>query len=95
MGRRCSMNSTRKHSQTPSDRTKGAAFAAKDALRLRGYRWNAGHKVWWRDVLDGPAGFSCGCKYCNKCSDDHGAKRGVVISLYSINACDVANVTSR
>lgn len=30
----------------------GAAFAVKDALRGRGYRWNAGEKVWWREVFD-------------------------------------------
>ena len=30
----------------------GAAFEVKDALRLRGYRWNAPEKVWWREVSD-------------------------------------------
>lgn len=30
----------------------GAAYAAKDALRLRGYRWNAAEKLWWREVFD-------------------------------------------
>ena len=30
----------------------GAAFEMKDALRMRGYRWNAGEKVWWREVGD-------------------------------------------
>ena len=30
----------------------GAAYAVKDALRLRGYRWNAADKVWWREVPD-------------------------------------------
>lgn len=28
----------------------GADFAVKDALRTRGYRWNADLKVWWREV---------------------------------------------
>lgn len=28
----------------------GADFAVKDALRARGYRWNADLKVWWREV---------------------------------------------
>ncbi len=30
----------------------GAAYAVKDALRLRGYRWNAKDKVWGREVFD-------------------------------------------
>ncbi|NCQ22523.1 MAG: DNA polymerase III subunit epsilon [Sphingomonadales bacterium] len=30
----------------------GAAFSVKDDLRLRGYRWNANEKVWWREVPD-------------------------------------------
>ena len=30
----------------------GAAFAVKDVLRLRGYRWNSSYKVWWREVFD-------------------------------------------
>ncbi len=30
----------------------GAAFAVKDALRLRGFRWNPVGKVWWREVRD-------------------------------------------
>lgn len=30
----------------------GAAFDVKDSLRLRGYRWNAPEKVWWREVSD-------------------------------------------
>lgn len=30
----------------------GAAYAVKDALRLRGYRWSATGKVWWREVSD-------------------------------------------
>jgi len=28
----------------------GASFAVKDALRLRGYKWDAAGKVWWREV---------------------------------------------
>ena len=28
----------------------GADYAVKDALRARGYRWNADLKVWWREV---------------------------------------------
>lgn len=28
----------------------GAGYAVKDALRLRGYRWNAASRVWWREV---------------------------------------------
>lgn len=30
----------------------GAAYGVKDALRLRGYRWNPRAQVWWREVLD-------------------------------------------
>ena len=30
----------------------GSAIATKDALRLRGYRWNAPGKVWWREIFD-------------------------------------------
>ncbi|MBU2340928.1 MAG: DNA polymerase III subunit epsilon [Alphaproteobacteria bacterium] len=30
----------------------GASFGVKDALHLRGYRWNATEKVWWREVTD-------------------------------------------
>lgn len=30
----------------------GAAFGVKDALRLRGYRWNPRAQVWWREVFD-------------------------------------------
>ena len=30
----------------------GAAFELKDVLRLRGYRWDAIAKSWWREVLD-------------------------------------------
>lgn len=30
----------------------GAAYGVKDALRSRGYRWNPGKQVWWREVLD-------------------------------------------
>jgi len=30
----------------------GAAFSVKDALRRRGYRWNADEKFWWREVQD-------------------------------------------
>jgi DNA polymerase III subunit epsilon len=28
----------------------GSPFETKDALRARGYRWNAAAKCWWRDV---------------------------------------------
>lgn len=28
----------------------GSPFSAKDQLRARGYRWDAGKRVWWRDV---------------------------------------------
>ena len=30
----------------------GAGFGAKDALRLRGYRWNPHTKLWWREVAE-------------------------------------------
>ncbi len=30
----------------------GAAFAAKDCLRERGYRWNAEMRVWWKEVKE-------------------------------------------
>jgi DNA polymerase-3 subunit epsilon len=30
----------------------GAAYAVKDTLRMRGYRWNAAEKLWWREVFD-------------------------------------------
>lgn len=30
----------------------GAAFEVKDALKMRGYRWNQKDKVWWREVID-------------------------------------------
>lgn len=30
----------------------GSAFDTKDALRARGYRWNAAERVWWREVHD-------------------------------------------
>ena len=30
----------------------GSAFETKDALRARGYRWNAPERVWWREVSD-------------------------------------------
>lgn len=35
-------------------RARGANFAVKDALRSRGYRWDAAEdrKVWWREVAD-------------------------------------------
>ncbi|MGK2911527.1 MAG: 3'-5' exonuclease [Sphingobium sp.] len=35
-------------------RAKGAHFDTKDALRARGYRWDAAddRKVWWREVAD-------------------------------------------
>lgn len=29
-----------------------AAFARKDLLRARGYRWSPGERVWWREVRD-------------------------------------------
>lgn len=31
---------------------RGAAFEARETLRARGYRWDAGRKVWWREVPD-------------------------------------------
>lgn len=33
-------------------RAKGADFGVKDLLRGREYRWDAGRKVWWREVPD-------------------------------------------
>ena len=30
----------------------GSAFATKDALRRRGYRWDAKAQIWWREVFD-------------------------------------------
>ena len=33
-------------------RAVGAAFELKDALRARGYRWDAATKTWWREVPD-------------------------------------------
>ncbi len=30
----------------------GAAYAVKDTLRMRGYRWNAAERLWWREVFD-------------------------------------------
>lgn len=30
----------------------GAAYGVKEALRLRGYRWNPRAQVWWREVPD-------------------------------------------
>lgn len=30
----------------------GSAYSTKDALRLRGYRWNPRSQVWWREVFD-------------------------------------------
>lgn len=30
----------------------GSAYSTKDALRLRGYRWNARSQLWWREVFD-------------------------------------------
>jgi len=33
-------------------RAVGADFGVKDLLRGRGYRWDAGRKVWWREVAD-------------------------------------------
>lgn len=40
--------------QAPSWRFRaiGAAFEVKDLLRLRGYRWDALAKSWWREVPD-------------------------------------------
>lgn len=31
---------------------RGAPFDAKDALKARGYRWNASGKVWWTEVME-------------------------------------------
>lgn len=33
-------------------RAVGADFGVKDLLRSRGYRWDAGRKVWWREIAD-------------------------------------------
>ena len=33
-------------------RAQGAAFGVKDALRERGYRWDADRRVWWTEVTD-------------------------------------------
>lgn len=33
-------------------RAHGAAFGIKDALRERGYRWDADRRVWWAEVTD-------------------------------------------
>lgn len=30
----------------------GSSISTKDALRLRGYRWDPQSKVWWREVFD-------------------------------------------
>lgn len=30
----------------------GSPFSTKDALRMRGYRWNPTKQVWWREVMD-------------------------------------------
>lgn len=30
----------------------GSAFSTKDALRMRGYRWDPKGQVWWREVRD-------------------------------------------
>ena len=30
----------------------GSAFSTKDALRMRGYRWNPKAQVWWREVME-------------------------------------------
>jgi len=30
----------------------GSPFSTKDALRMRGYRWNPKNQVWWREVMD-------------------------------------------
>jgi DNA polymerase-3 subunit epsilon len=30
----------------------GAAMSSKDALRMRGYRWDPKAKVWWREVFE-------------------------------------------
>jgi DNA polymerase-3 subunit epsilon len=34
----------------------GAPFEAKDALKGRGYRWDATRRLWWREVQDGEVG---------------------------------------
>ncbi|UVI38400.1 3'-5' exonuclease [Qipengyuania spongiae] len=31
----------------------GSAFSTKDALRMRGYRWDPKEQVWWREVFEG------------------------------------------
>ena len=31
----------------------GSPFESKDLLKARGYRWDAGRKVWYRDLADG------------------------------------------
>ena len=33
-------------------RARGAAFEVKDLLRMRGFRWDAERKLWWREVAD-------------------------------------------
>lgn len=33
-------------------RAKGAAYEAKDELKLRGYRWDVEARVWWQEVAD-------------------------------------------
>ncbi|RZK03355.1 MAG: DNA polymerase III subunit epsilon [Novosphingobium sp.] len=33
-------------------RARGADFSTKDALKARGYRWDAEGRVWWREVAD-------------------------------------------
>lgn len=33
-------------------RARGAAYAMKEQLRLRGYRWDPDWKAWWREVAD-------------------------------------------
>lgn len=33
-------------------RAVGADFSVKDALRSRGYRWDAARKVWWSEIQD-------------------------------------------
>jgi DNA polymerase-3 subunit epsilon len=30
----------------------GSAFSTKELLRVRGYRWDAKERVWWREVFD-------------------------------------------
>jgi|TARA_Y100001933_G_scaffold257051_1_gene302691 DNA polymerase-3 subunit epsilon len=30
----------------------GSAFSTKDALRMRGYRWDPKAQVWWREVME-------------------------------------------